>query len=189
MNYQQKIEKAAEILQRGGLILYPTDTIWGIGCDATNELAVAKVYDLKQRNEKKSMIILLAGADELNNFCKPPSDAVKEKLAHAASPLTIIYPDAKNLAKNLINNDGTIAIRIVKDHYCAHLIRFFGKPVVSTSANISGQPFPENFKKIDEKIKAGVDLVVDINQDEQTKKTASKILKWFGDDDFLVIRE
>jgi L-threonylcarbamoyladenylate synthase len=138
-DYTNDIEKCLATLKSGGTILYPTDTIWGIGCDATNVAAVAKIYAIKKRDEKKSMIILLADENDIKNYAQEPDEKIKALFANTERPLTIIYPAAKNLAANLINEDGTIAIRVVKDAFCEYVIKAFGQPIVSTSANISGE--------------------------------------------------
>ena len=148
MNFQNDINECITVLQAGGIILYPTDTIWGLGCDATNSAAVAKIYALKKRAENKSMIVLLSEEEEIEKYCKEPSEAIKKIIKNEIRPLTIIYPNAKNLAKNLIGEDGTIAIRIANESFCASLINTFEKPIVSTSANISGEQSPKNFRDI-----------------------------------------
>ena len=141
----KEITKACQVLQQGGLILYPTDTIWGIGCDATDTQAVKKVYQLKGRRESKSMIILLDHTDNLTKYVKNVPDKAYELIENATVPLTIIYPQAQNLAKDLINKDGSIGIRVTKDIFCKELIMKFGKPIVSTSANISEEDYPKFF--------------------------------------------
>ncbi len=187
-DYTNDIEKCLTTLKNGGTILYPTDTIWGIGCDATNAAAVAKVYGIKKRDEKKSMIILLAHENDIKNYAKEPDEKIKTLIANTERPLTIIYPAAKNLASNLINEDGTIAIRIVKDAFCEYLIKTFGKPIVSTSANISGEETAKHFGEISTEIKNGVDYIVEQQQKERGNTAASKIVKWDGDT-IIVIRE
>ena len=156
-----EINKAIEILKKGGLVLYPTDTIWGIGCDATNENAVAKVFELKQRNESKALISLVGNKEQLITLTKQiPKEAESDK------PTTIIYTNISGLADNLIANDGTVAIRIVKDHFCKQLIQNFGKPIVSTSANISGENTPKQFSEISKEIRKNVDYIVNLRHDE-----------------------
>ena len=158
---QTEINKALTILKSGGIILYPTDTIWGIGCDATNEKAVAKVIELKQRNESKALISLVGDKKQLTTLTKQiPKEAESDK------PTTIIYANISGIANNLIANDGTAAIRIVQDHFCKQLIQKFGKPIVSTSANISGENTPEQFAGISEEIKNNVDYIVNLRQNE-----------------------
>jgi L-threonylcarbamoyladenylate synthase len=187
-DYTNDIEKCLATLKSGGTILYPTDTIWGIGCDATNAEAVAKIYAIKKRDEKKSMIILLANIADIENYAQAPDENIKSLIANTERPLTIIYPAAKNLAANLINEDGTIAIRVVKDAFCEYLIKAFGKPIVSTSANISGEETAKHFGEISTEIKTSVDYIVEQRQKERGNTAASKIVKWDGDK-IVVIRE
>jgi L-threonylcarbamoyladenylate synthase len=187
-DYTNDIEKCLETLKSGGTILYPTDTIWGIGCDAKNTAAVAKIYAIKKRDEKKSMIILLAHESDIKNYAKEPDEKIKVLMANTERPLTIIYPAAKNLTENLINEDGTIAIRIVKDAFCEYLIKALGKPIVSTSANISGEETAKYFGEISTEIKNNVDYIVEQRQKERGDAAASKIVKWDGDE-IIVIRK
>lgn len=189
MNFDNDLTACAQILNEGGIILYPTDTIWGLGCDATNKTAVAKIFALKQREEKKSMIILLDNENNIGNYCKAPSQPIKNLLSETVSPLTVIYPQAKKLASNLINEDGTIAIRIVKDAFCKALLKSFGKPIVSTSANISGEASPGFFDEISVAIKNGADHIVQHRQKDKTIAKPSKIILWKSDDEIVVIRE
>jgi L-threonylcarbamoyladenylate synthase len=187
-DYTNDIEKCLATLKSGGTILYPTDTIWGIGCDATNAKAVAKIYAIKKRDEKKSMIILLANIADIKNYAQEPDEKIKTLMANTERPLTIIYPAAKNLASNLINEDGTIAIRIVKDAFCEYVIKALGRPIVSTSANISGEETAKHFGEISIEIKNSVDYIVEQRQKERGNAAASKIVKWDGDE-IIVIRE
>ncbi len=182
------IEKCLATLKKAGTILYPTDTIWGIGCDATNAKAVAKIYAIKKRDEKKSMIILLAHENDIKNYAKEPNEKIKALMVNTDRPLTIIYPAAKNLASNLINEEGTIAIRVVKDAFCEYVIKALGKPIVSTSANISGEETAKHFGEISTEIKTNVDYIVEQRQKERGNVAASKIVKWDGDN-IVVIRE
>jgi L-threonylcarbamoyladenylate synthase len=187
-DYTNDIEKCLATLKSGGTILYPTDTIWGIGCDATNAEAVAKIYRIKKRDEKKSMIILLAHENDIKNYAYEPDEKIKDLLANTEKPLTIIYPKAKNLAANLLNEDGTIAIRVVKDAFCEYLLKAFGKPIVSTSANISGEETAKHFGEISTEVKNAVDYIVEQRRKEKTNTGASKIVKW-NEDKIIVIRE
>ena len=189
MNFENDIEKCLKVLKTGGIILYPTDTIWGLGCDATNKNAVAKVYALKQRAENKSMILLLANNAQVSNYCKTPSATIHNLLHKEENPLTIIYPNAKNIAENLISEDGTVAIRIVKDAFCEELINTFNKPIVSTSANIAGEASPTSYTSVNANIKNGVDYIVKHRRDDDNFKKPSKILLWKNDEEILVIRE
>ncbi len=175
------------ILKEGKTLLYPTDTVWGIGCDATNERAVKKIYQIKKREESKSLIILVDSLEMLLNYVEKIPKKAKEILQTSSSPTTIIYQGAKNLAKNTIASDGTIAIRIVQDPFCQELIKQFGKPLVSTSANISGNPTPKSFSEIDQSILNTVDYVVNLRQNEIAEKS-STILKIEGND-VIVLRE
>lgn len=181
----EELRKAHQVLQQGKTILYPTDTVWGIGCDATNFEAVSKIYQLKQRAESKSLIILVSSLSMLQKFVKIPSK-VKEIVKTATKPTTIIYQNPKGFPKNVIAKDATIAIRIVQDDFCRKLIKRFGKPIVSTSANVSGNFTPKSFKEIDAAILDSVDYIVDLYQDKRTEKS-STILKIEGDE-IVVLR-
>lgn len=176
MKISTDINKTVEILLDGGVILYPSDTIWGIGCDATNENAVRRIYNLKKRIDNKSMIILLADVGDIEKYAEPDS-AVTEFLASATKPTTAIYNKAKGIATNLVSDDGTIGIRITSDDFCKNIIRLTGKPLVSTSANISGKPFPHGFAEITEEIKSGVDYIVQHRRKDITPYTPSQIIK------------
>jgi L-threonylcarbamoyladenylate synthase len=185
----EDLKAASDILRSGGTILYPTDTIWGIGCDATCEEAVQKIYDIKQRRDEKSMLILLDSADKLNKYVAEVPDIAWNILVVADQPLTVIYPGAQNLAKNLMPGDGSIGIRIVTDEFCKKLISGFGKPIVSTSANISGMPWPPNFQKVDRTILKKVDYVVGWRQNEKSHGKPSGIIKIGLRGEVQVIRE
>lgn len=180
MDFDKDIEQALSVLVAGGLILYPTDTIWGIGCDATNAAAVARVYALKQRGAAKSLIVLMADERDIVKYTSAPDLRVFEYLRTVTKPTTVIYEGAIGLADNLVNTDGTIAIRVVKDRdlFCRHLIKRFRKPMVSTSANISGEPSPAFFKDIDLRVIGGVDYVVYHRRDDLTPSEPSAIIKW-----------
>ena len=176
-SYDNDITNSIKILQAGGIILYPTDTIWGIGCDATNPIAIKKIYLLKKREEKKSMIILVAHANEIKNYVLNPSGKIIDFLLAQKEPTTAIFKDAINLPGELINKDGSIAIRIVKDDFCQTLIRQLSIPLVSTSANISGDLHPKFFKEINDVIKNGVDYVVQHRQNELETHPPSGIIQ------------
>ena len=175
--FKEDIEKAVKVLKEGGLILYPTDSIWGIGCDATNEEAVSKLLGLKGRTGTKSMLVLVDSDNRLNYYLKEVPEIAWDLIDVADKPLTIIYPGARNLADNLIPIDGTIGIRITRDEFCQGLIRKFGKAIVSTSANISGEKSPSNFSEIDQKIIEGVDYVVNYRQGDYQKYQPSEIIR------------
>ncbi len=185
----QEIRNCNDVLQKGGIILYPTDTIWGIGCDATNEEAVAKIFKLKKREDSKSMIVLLDNEAKLQSYVREVPDAAWDLIEFSEKPLTIIYDNAKNLAKNVIADDGSIGIRITKDEFCKLLIGKFRKPVVSTSANVSGNEPPTSFSDIDESIINGVDYVVNLRQAEHIKVPPSTIIKIGGGGKFVFIRK
>lgn len=184
----EEINTALKYLEEGKLILYPTDTIWGVGCDATDYQAVNRIYDLKKRVESKSMIILLDDAAKLVDYVSDVPDITMDLVSSVESPLTVIYMGAKGLAKNVIASDGTIAIRVTQDPFCKELIRQFGKPIVSTSANVSGTKDPITFTQIPMVIKNGVDYVVDHNRDRIVKARASRIIKLEPSGEFTVIR-
>ena len=188
MNFQHDIDPCLQVLGSGGLILYPTDTIWGIGCDATNAEAVQRIYDLKNRPGTKSMIVLLADEKDLLKYVAEPDLQVFDFLKKAKKPTTIIYNGAIGLADNLINDDGTIAIRIVKEPFCKHIIKRFRKPVVSTSANVSGEAAPGNYHAILPSIREGVDYIVQYRQEEETVQNPSSIVKWNKDGTTTVVR-
>ena len=181
MNFENDILKCLEALQNGGLILYPTDTIWGIGCDATNATGVERIYALKKRPDEKSMIVLVADERDVLRYVAKPDLQVFDYLHSVKRPTTVIYDGAVRLANNLINPDGTIAIRICEDQFCKHLIKRFRKPIVSTSANISGQSFPRTFSEISNEIKLGVDYVVNYRQDDKTISQPSALIRWEND--------
>lgn len=174
---RKEIKSALKVLKEGGVILYPTDTIWGIGCDATNEEAVSKVYAIKERADTKSMLVLIHTETLLPSYVTAVPEIAWELIESAVDPLTIIYPGAKNLAKNLIGPGRTIGIRITKDDFCTQLISRFRKPIVSTSANLSGRTSPANFLKIDQLIREKVDYIVNWRQDDYTTAKPSSIIK------------
>ena len=161
----------------GGLILYPTDTIWGIGCDATNEEAVRKVYALKRRSDHKAMLLLIDSSAKLNYYVQEVPDVAWDLIELADSPLTVIYSGARNVAPNLLAEDGSVGIRITQEEFSHKLCERFRKPLVSTSANVSGAPSPANFSEISETIKSGVDYIVRYRQEDLSKAAPSHIIK------------
>ena len=161
----------------GGLILYPTDTIWGIGCDATNEEAVRRVYELKRRSDHKAMLLLMDSSAKLNYYVQEVPDVAWDLIELADSPLTVIYSGARNVAPNLLAEDGSVGIRITQEEFSHKLCERLRKPLVSTSANVSGDPSPANFSEISETIKAGVDYIVRYRQDDLSKAAPSHIIK------------
>ncbi|SFE31716.1 L-threonylcarbamoyladenylate synthase [Thermophagus xiamenensis] len=189
MNFLEDINKSIEVLQNGGIILYPTDTIWGIGCDATNAEAVSKIYNLKKRDDHKSMLVLIDNAVRLNFYVQEVPELAYDLIELSDKPLTIIYPQGKNLAKNLLAEDGSIGIRVTEESFSKTLCRKFRKPLVSTSANLSGNPSPKNFREISKEILNGVDYVVKYRQDEQINSAPSGIIKLGVDGQVKIIRE
>ena len=161
----------------GGLILYPTDTIWGIGCDATNEEAVRKVYALKRRSDHKAMLLLMDSSAKLNYYVQEVPDVAWDLIELADSPLTVIYSGARNVAPNLLAEDGSVGIRITQEEFSHKLCECFRKPLVSTSANVSGAPSPANFSEISDTIKSGVDYIVRYRQEDLSKAAPSHIIK------------
>ncbi|TYA53884.1 L-threonylcarbamoyladenylate synthase [Formosa maritima] len=184
----QEIKNAFETLKSGGLILYPTDTVWGIGCDATNTEAVEKIFKLKQRHDSKALICLVADDRMLKKYVKEVPEAAFDIMDIEDNPITIIYDEPQHLAENLIAKNNTIAIRIPDNEFCFQLLRKFNGAIVSTSANISGQPTPKSFKEIHEDILKGVDYVVNL-PDEKIGAKPSSIIKLSNDGKVQIIRK
>jgi L-threonylcarbamoyladenylate synthase len=185
---KEEVAKALKVVQEGGIILYPTDTIWGIGCDATNTEAIKKIYRLKQRDETKSMIILLDSDNKLESYIKDVPAIAYDLIEFAENPLTLIMPGAKNVSPALIADDGSLGIRIVKHPFCEQLIQRLRKPLVSTSANISGKASPQYFGQIDQEIIDTVNYVVDLEQHDNELKKPSTIMRLQPDGRFEFIR-
>lgn len=183
----EEINKAIEVLDAGGLILYPTDTVWGIGCDATNTEAVRKVYQLKQREDSKALICMVANDAMLERHVSEVPDLAYDIMDLSTKPTTIIYDSPKGIADNLVATDDTIAIRVTNDKFCQYLINKFKRPIVSTSANISGEPTPRKFTQITAPILKGVDYVVNLYRDKQNA-SPSAIIKLSNDGTVKVIR-
>ncbi|MFV5695553.1 L-threonylcarbamoyladenylate synthase [Flavobacterium sp. LB3P122] len=184
----EEIHNAYEVIKEGGLILYPTDTVWGIGCDATNPEAVAKIYKLKQRAETQSMIVLMNGEKMMYNVFKDIPEVAWQIMDLSENPTTLVLDKPRNVAPNLIAPDNTLGIRIVKEPFCFKLMEKMKKPLVSTSANISGQPTPKSFKEISPEIIKGVDYVVNLHREKITAKS-STIIKLTNDSQVKVIRK
>ncbi len=188
------LQAALQVLRDGGIILYPTDTVWGIGCDATNEEAVKKIYSLKQRADSKAMLCLLDGAGKLQGYVDVPDAAwqILEASTPDAEleqrPITIIYPRARNIANNLIAEDGSIGIRITNEAFSKALCEQLHHPIVSTSANISGQPTAKNFAQISDEIREGVDYICHYRRQDEEEKKPSVIIKVNHDNSFQIIR-
>ncbi|MFD0963003.1 L-threonylcarbamoyladenylate synthase [Pseudofulvibacter geojedonensis] len=184
---QKELKNCIEHLKNGGLILYPTDTVWGIGCDANNSKAVQKIYQLKQREDSKALICLVADDRMLKKYVTEIPQAAQDIIDITETPTTIIYDEAKNLAKNLIASDNSIAIRIPDDEFCFQLSRKFNGAIVSTSANISGEPTPKSFSEISPAILKGVDYIVNLHQQKRNEKSSS-IIKISNNGEVKVIR-
>ena len=186
--FNADIEACLGVLENGGLILYPTDTIWGIGCDATNEDAVAKIFALKNRPDSKALIVLIADERSLLQYVASPHIEVFDYIQGVSKPTTIVYENAIGLAGNLLAEDGSVGIRICADEFCKHLIKRFKKPIVSTSANVSGFPPPKVFTDIDIAVKGGVDYVVHYRQKDVTPVEPSAVVKCNKDGSFTILR-
>jgi L-threonylcarbamoyladenylate synthase len=186
--FETALKEALEALSNGGLIVYPTDTVWGIGCDATNEEAVRRIYDLKQRTDSKALICLVANEAMLERHVEKVPDVAYDIIGLSDKPITIIYDRPKGVAKNLIAADNTLGIRVASDKFCKYLITNFKKPIVSTSANISGTPTPKSFSEISPVILKGVDYVVNLQRDS-ANGVPSAIIKLSNDGAVKVIRE
>jgi len=185
----EEIKKTIEVLRNGGVILYPTDTIWGLGCDATNPDAVQKVYEIKKRAETKSMLVLVDSPAKLPAYVDEIPDMAWDLIELTTKPLTIIYPGAKNLAPNLISDEKTIGIRVTAEAFSKKLCEMFRKPIVSTSANISGEKSPAFFSEITDDIKNTVDYIVNFRQDDTTPAKASSIIKLGIGNQIEIIRQ
>ena len=186
---EEEIKNALAVLHKGGTILYPTDTVWGIGCDARNKEAVNKIFKIKQRAEYKSMVVLVCDEKMVNRYVKEVPALAWELIETAEEPLTLIYPDGRMLAENIIAADGSVGIRIVKDEFCKNLIHKFGKPIVSTSANVSGEPSPNSFNDIKLDIMNKVDYIVNLRQKEINNTKPSTIIKIAMNGEFKIIRK
>lgn len=186
--FEKDIEACIEVLRHGGLILYPTDTIWGIGCDATNADAVQRVYQLKRRADNKALIVLLDSEEHLDHYVVDVPEMAYELMGVAVKPLTLIYEGAYNLAPNLLGENDSVGIRVSREEFSHQLCQRFGRPIVSTSANVSGAASAHNFDEVSDDIKTGVDYVVGYRQNDKTPHTASNIILLRGDGTFKIIR-
>ena len=176
-------------MREGGVILYPTDTIWGIGCDATNEDAVRRVYEIKQRQDSKAMLVLVDSSVRVDFYVRDVPEVAWDLIDLADKPLTIIYSGARNLAANLLAEDGSVGIRVTNEDFSKRLCQQFRKAIVSTSANISGQPSPKNFSEISEEVKSAVDYIVGYRQEEMSNPKPSSIIKLDKGGVIKIIRE
>jgi L-threonylcarbamoyladenylate synthase len=188
-DYEEDLKLALTTLREGGIILYPTDTIWGLGCDATNKEAVGKIFRIKKRRESKSLIILVNGFPMLERYVRNIPDAAAEILDVSDTPITIIYPEGKNLASGICDEDGSVGIRICTDDFSNELITRLRKPVISTSPNYSGVKAPLNFSEIDEEIIQSVDYIVKYRQKDSKKNTPSSIIKVDNNGVIKIIRQ
>lgn len=184
---KSEIEKSITHLEQGNVILYPTDTVWGIGCDARNSDAIAKIYGIKGRDSSKPMLCIVSDFEMLKQYVQIPPE-IEEYLKKQERPTTVIYPEAKGLPPELIANDGSIAIRVVKDPFCTPLIKQFGGPIVSTSANISNQPNPSSYEKIEDSILERVDYIVNL-QTEKKSQPPSRLIQITEDGSIISLRE
>ncbi|MCD8317518.1 MAG: threonylcarbamoyl-AMP synthase [Paraprevotella sp.] len=189
MNIEEDIKQAVEVMRKGRVILYPTDTIWGIGCDAANEEAVKRVYAIKKRDDSKALICLVDSDNRLQRYVDDVPNVAWNLIEYATKPLTIIFDHAKNLAPNLLAEDGSVGIRVTREDFSRQLCYRFQKAIVSTSANVSGEPSPACFDEISEEIKNAVDYVVKSRQKEKTKSVPSSIIKLGSDGEVKIIRK
>lgn len=189
INMEHDIEKCIETLKAGGLILYPTDTIWGIGCDATNKQAVEKIYQLKQRFDNQKMLVLVNNDAMIERYVDNVPEVAFQIIDCAEKPLTIIYENGKNLAENLLGENHSIGIRISSEIFTKKLIERFRKPIVSTSANIHNQPSPANFAQISDEVKKGVDYIVNYRQDDLTEYKPSSLMLIKPSGEFKILRQ
>lgn len=185
---KEDIQKCIEVLKKGGLILYPTDTIWGIGCDATNAKAVQKVYELKKRADNKALIVLLDSEEHLDHYVVDVPEMASELIHVAVKPLTIVYEGAFNVAPNLLGDNDSLGIRVSNEKFSHELCEQFGRPIVSTSANVSGEPSPKIFSEVTKEIVDGVDYVVKYRQDYNKPADASNIIMLGSDGTFKILR-
>ncbi len=183
-----QVSDILSVLNKGGAILYPTDTIWGIGCDATNGRAVEKVYKIKERISDKSLILLVKDVEMLKRYVVDVPEIAIELFASVSEPLTVIYPKGKNLPKNVIADDGSLAIRIPRHDFCQELLEAFGKPITSTSANISGGPIPYSYRSVVQHVKEAVDYIVALEQDTISRPKPSTIVKIDPNGEIRILR-
>lgn len=188
MNCELDIKNAVEVMRKGGVILYPTDTIWGIGCDATNADAVRRVYEIKKREDSKALICLVDSANRMQRYFRKVPEVAWELVDYATKPLTLILDGAVNVAPNLLAEDGSLGIRVTHEEFSRQMCYRFQKAIVSTSANISGEPSPQNFYDIPEEIKEQMDYVVSFRRGEKTKAQPSQIIKLTEDGQIKIIR-
>jgi L-threonylcarbamoyladenylate synthase len=188
VDFENEIKTCVSVLEEGGTILYPTETVWGLGCDALNEQAIEKIFRIKNRPKEKSLIILLAEARDILKFVASPPPDIIDLIEGFEKPTTVIYEHPLEFPQNAIHESGTIAIRVTQDPFCKALIKRLKKPLVSTSANLSGQPTPSSFREIDQSIKDNADYVVKYRQEDTTNHPPSRIIKLKDDGSFEILR-
>jgi len=184
--FDKEIPLIIDVLQKGEPLLYPTDTVWGLGCDATNKKAVYKIFEIKGRNPKQKFILLAEDIEMIKNYVENDLSDIDLFLKKCSNPCTIIYPQAKNLPNNVISEDGSIAFRIPQDEFCQSLLAKFGKPIVSTSANFHGKSTPKIFAQIDKEIVKLVKYTVKFKQDATKKASPSSIYRWYEKEQTLI---
>lgn len=184
----EEVDKAAAVVKRGGIILYPTDTVWGIGCDASNPDAVKKVFELKRRADHKAMIVLVGSADDIHNYVDSVPEIAFDLIEFSENPLTIVYDHGIRLAPQLLGEDGSVGIRVTREAFSSSLCRKLHRPLVSTSANISGEPAPAFFPEISEEILSGVDYVVDYRRDDNCRRRPSTVMRLSAGGEFKILR-
>jgi L-threonylcarbamoyladenylate synthase len=187
-SFEEDIKSSLRVLREGGVILYPTDTVWGLGCDATNQEAVEKIFRIKSRSGSRSLIILVDGDAMLERYVRDVPEIAFELTSVSDDPMTIVYPQGKNLAPGVCSEDGSIGIRICSEPFCNELITRFRKPIISTSANLSGKPSPSDFSEIDDKIKKAAGYVVSYRQEDTRKNKPSSVIKIDKNGAFKIIR-
>lgn len=187
-HYQEEVEKAARALRKGQVILYPTDTIWGLGCDATSRRAINRLLKIKRRTDSKSLITLIDDVANLVKYVKDVPPMAYDLLQNSANPLSIVYPAGQNLARNALGPDGSVCIRVTNSSFCKSLVQTFGGPIASTSANFAGQPTPLYFKQISAELIKSVDHVVNLYQDVISMPKASTIIRLEPGGEFTIIR-
>lgn len=185
---RQEIQEAVEAMRRGGVIVYPTDTVWGIGCDATCGAAVKRIYELKKRADSKALITLTGSLAQLERWVDGIPDVAYDLIEAAVRPLTIVFDGARGLAPELLAPDGSVGVRLTRDPYCAGLCEALGRPVVSTSANVSGEPSPAVFTEISREILQGADFVAAYRRDDMTRREPSSVIKLGADATIKILR-
>ncbi|MFM8431425.1 MAG: L-threonylcarbamoyladenylate synthase [Bacteroidota bacterium] len=186
--FREEVKKTVEVLRKGGIILYPTDTVWGIGCDATNEDAVKRILDLKGRTAEKGMILLLDLEGRIPNYVKDAPQVAFDLIEFSERPLTIVFDNAHGIASSAVAQDGSIGIRVTKHEFCKQVITSLNKPLVSTSANISGHPFPRSFSEVNPAVLEGVDYVVNLQRNQSSSTTPSKVIRLRPNGEITILR-